>query len=263
MNTGGDARTSSRASPSRVLALRGATNFRDLGGYRAREGRSVRWRRVFRADRLDTLDASDWRQLAALGIDTAIDFRTADEIGDAPSQPGALRRLSLPIESALAGQLRALRAAGTPVDEIRMRGLMQQEYRRMLLDHAERFAEFLHLLAETDAPVVFHCAAGKDRTGIAAALLLAALGVDRATIERDYLLTNQLYRRPADLQAQGRESGLSPEALEVMWTVHPSHLNAAFEALDEVHGGLEPFLAGPVGLRPALRQRLADQLLQA
>ena len=262
MNAAGAAPAPAPLPAGRVLRLVGASNFRDLGGYRTREGRTVRWRRVFRSDRLDGLDDIDWRRLAALGIDTAIDFRAADECRDAPASRQTPRRVALPIASALGMQLAALRAAGTLVDESGMRDLMQREYRRMLLEHADRFAEFLHLVADAEGAVVFHCAAGKDRTGIAAALLLGALGVDRASIEEDYLLSNALYRRPADLQEHGRASGLPAAALEVMWSVHASHLGAAFDALDEVHGGLDAFLAGPARLRPAQRRRLADKLLE-
>ena len=261
MNAAGAASAPSPAA-ERVLRLGGASNFRDLGGYRTRDGRTVRWRRVFRSDRLDALDEGDWRQLAALGIDTVIDFRAAAECGDATSSRPIPRRVALPIESALGAQLAALRAAGTPVDEAAMRGLMQREYRRILLEHVDRFAEFLNVVADAQGAVVFHCVAGKDRTGIAAALLLGALGVDRAAVAEDYLLTNALYRRPAELQAQGLASGLPTEALEVMWSVHASHLDAAFDALDEVHGGLDPFLAGPLGVSPALRRRLAEKLLE-
>jgi len=252
----------SDAAPGRVLALAGASNFRDLGGYPTRDGQRVRWRCVFRADRLDELVPADWQQLQALGIETAIDLRAAHECASAPAQWPVVRRVALPIESALGAQLETLRAAGSPVDALRMRRMMQQEYRRMLLDHAQTFGELLRVVAQLDGAVVFHCAAGKDRTGLAAALLLAALGVDRATIEQDYMVTNAVYRRPPDLEQQAHARGLPEDALQVMWTVHASHLRVALDALDEVHGGLEPFLSGPVGLGPALRQGLADRLLE-
>lgn len=245
-----------------MLRLQGASNFRDLGGYRTSVGRRVRWGRVFRADRLDALHASDWAQLAQRGIGTAIDLRAPHEVAaDAPAVPG-LRRIALPIDSVLGAQLRALRDAGTPVDAARMRVLMQQEYRRMVLDYAAVLGRLVRHVAEAGHAVVFHCAAGKDRTGIAAALLLGLLGVDRSTIEADYLLTNDLYRRPLDLQQQSHTNGLPADAREVMWTVHASHLRAAFDALDEAYGGLEPFAAGPMGIDAAVRRRLVDALLE-
>jgi protein-tyrosine phosphatase len=92
---------------------------------------------------------------------------------------------------------------------------------------------------------VFHCTAGKDRTGFAAALLLSALGVDRATIEHDYLLTNQLYKRDNRLEGSGH-----PHVMKVLWQVQPEFLHAAFEAVDQQHGGIQDYLHGAIGLSP-------------
>ena len=252
----------SDAAPERVLALAGASNFRDIGGYATRDGRRVRWRRVFRADRLDDLQPADWQRLQALGVACAVDLRATHECANAPPQwPGA-RRVALPIDSTLGPQVEALRASGTALDGARMRVLMQQEYRRMLLEHAGTFGALLREVISCEGALVFHCAAGKDRTGLAAALLLGALGVPREVIVEDYLLTNAVYRRPADLQQQAHARGLPEEALQVMWTVHASHLHAALDGVDAEHGSLEAFLAGPVGLTPAQRAQLSARLLQ-
>jgi protein-tyrosine phosphatase len=104
---------------------------------------------------------------------------------------------------------------------------------------------------------VFHCTAGKDRTGFAAALLLSALGVDRATIEHDYLLTNQLYKRDARLEGQGH-----PHVMKVLWQVQPEFLQAAFEAVDAQHGGMSDYLHGSIGLSPQEVAELQRMLLE-
>ncbi len=111
--------------------------------------------------------------------------------------------------------------------------LMRESYRDFVNHNAGTFGRFLKHLLEQPTPQVFHCTAGKERTGFATALLLSALGVDRATIEHDYLLTNQLYKRDARLEGQGH-----PHVMKVLWQVQPEFLHAAFEAVDTAHGGM-------------------------
>ena len=98
--------------------------------------------------------------------------------------------------------------------------------------------------------MVFHCTAGKDRTGFAAALLLSILGVERDTIMQDYLLTNQLYRRSPSLEEHG-----PAHVMEVVWQVQPVFLQTAFDVMDRDYGGLSGYLAGPLGMA-------ADELAQ-
>jgi protein-tyrosine phosphatase len=113
-----------------------------------------------------------------------------------------------------------------------------------------------HLLAEP-TPQVFHCTAGKDRTGFGAALLLSALGVDRATIEHDYLLTNQLYRRDPRMEVNGH-----PHVMKVLWQVQPEFLHAAYEAVDAQHGGMQNYLHGAIGLSTQELTELRRLLLE-
>jgi protein-tyrosine phosphatase len=135
--------------------------------------------------------------------------------------------------------------------------LMRETYRDFVNRNADTYGRFLkHLLAQP-TPQVFHCTAGKDRTGFAAALLLSALGVDRATIEHDYLLTNQLYRRDARLEGRGH-----PHVMKVLWQVQPEFLHAAFEAVDAQHGGMSDYLHGAIGLTPQELTELQRMLLE-
>jgi protein-tyrosine phosphatase len=113
-----------------------------------------------------------------------------------------------------------------------------------------------HLL-EQPTPQVFHCTAGKDRTGFAAALLLSALGVERETIEHDYLLTNQLYRRDPRMEGNGH-----PHVMKVLWQVQPEFLQAAFDAVDAQHGGMQDYLQGAIGLSPQELAELKQMLLE-
>ncbi|MCL2001320.1 MAG: tyrosine-protein phosphatase, partial [Planctomycetes bacterium] len=165
--------------PGRILPLSGIINFRDLGGYPAADGRRVRWRRLYRSARWTAATPDDAAALAKLDIDTVIDFRDEAKREQRPEHipPGVRRVVHLPIEPVdpvFADGLASIPRSG---DAAANRALMRAFYVEMVTEHADRFRAFFAALAEAQGPVVFHCSAGKDRTGLAAALLLTALGV--------------------------------------------------------------------------------------
>ena len=244
-------------TPNRLLPLQGASNFRDLGGYAGHDGRTVRWRRLFRSDHLGALTPADHAAVHALGIRRAFDFRGAHESAAQPyAVPGVVRH-ALAIEPTVAQHMLALADARLPLTPERMAGLMEDLYLRLVDHESARFGEwFVHLL-EDDTPQVIHCTAGKDRTGLAAALLLRALGVPQADVEADYLLTNQHYRRPA-----APDSRVPDDALAVLWSVRPSFLHAALDRIDTHHGGLDAFLQQRLHLGAPERARLAALYLE-
>lgn len=242
--------------PARLLPLQGATNFRDLGGYRGHGGRPLRARCLFRADHLGALTAQDHSTLQQLGIRRAFDFRGVHERAAQPYQVAGLAQHSLAIEPSVAQEMQALAQAGMPLTPARMEGLMQDLYRRLVTDNAPVFADwFGHLLdqaSDQPTPLVFHCTAGKDRTGVAALLLLRALGVEPAVVEADYLLTNTHYRRP-----RAQDERIPDDALAVLWSVRPGFLQAALTQIRADHGDLDAFLARAMKLGPAHRAKLA------
>ncbi|MBL8349394.1 MAG: tyrosine-protein phosphatase [Burkholderiaceae bacterium] len=243
--------------PDRVWRLQGATNFRDLGGYPGHGGRVVRWRRLFRSDHLGDLTAGDKAQLAALGLAKAFDFRGTSERAATPYELVDVEQHSLAIEPSVVQRMQDLVAAGRTLTAPVVTELMKDLYRSLVNDQAHHFAVlFEHLLA-TDAPVVFHCTAGKDRTGVAAALILLALGVPREQVLQDYLLTNQVFRHPPLPR-----SDTPAEALAVLWRVQQGFLDAALQVLDAEHGGVERYLAERLGLSAAAREALARRYLQ-
>jgi protein-tyrosine phosphatase len=246
------------SEPDRVLSLQGATNFRDLGGYPGHGGRPLRWRRVFRSDHLAGLTDADRDALAALGLARSFDFRGEAERAAEPYHLPGLVQHSLAIEPSVAQRMDALEQAGIPLTPDRMRALMVDLYQRLVTTQAHRFAEFFEHLLAADAPLVFHCTAGKDRTGVAAALLLCALGVPREVVAEDFLLTNAVYRRPATVPSR-----LPPEVLAVLWSVDAAFLQAAFDTIESQQGGMEHFLTQRMGLHAARRDDLAARYLQA
>jgi protein-tyrosine phosphatase len=245
-------------TPSKELKrlLQGATNFRDIGGHTGFEGRRVRLGRVYRSDHLAGLSPVDLRTLQSLGLTHRIDFRGAGERQALPSDVPGVTALSLAIEPTVVHRVDALLKSGQAPTEAETVELMCQTYRLFALAGASVYARFFQQLLDQTTPLVFHCTAGKDRTGFAAALLLSALGVDRDDIVQDYLLTNQLYVRSPKVEAPG-----PAHVMDVLWSVRPEFLEAAFQVIDEEHGGLESYLAGPLGLGMGERERLRNSLL--
>ncbi|WP_201493832.1 tyrosine-protein phosphatase [Rubrivivax sp. A210] len=243
--------------PERILPLAGASNFRDLGGYRGRDGRALRWRLIFRSDHLAGLTAADRALLQDLGLAYTLDFRGVQErAAQSYSLPGVAQH-SLAIEPSVSQQLQALQEAGGRVDAAAATGLMQDLYRSLVDQHAPRYAELFQHLLHGQGPLVFHCTAGKDRTGWAAALILLALGVPREVVMADFLITQRCYRHPPLAP-----SATPLEALQVMWGVQPSFLEAALHWVDSRHGGIEHYLQDRLGLGPAALDALAARCLQ-
>ena len=165
--------------PDRSLKLAGASNFRDLGGYTGADARPVRWRRLFRSDHLAALTPQDAEVFTSLGVTRVFDFRGRDERAAVPYELPGVAQHPLPIEPTVVQRMKDLLDAGQAVTPAHTVELMQETYRAFVHDNAARFAALFQHLLDSDAPLVFHCTAGKDRTGFAAALILLALDVPR------------------------------------------------------------------------------------
>ncbi len=244
-------------TPSRVLPLTGTSNFRDLGGYVGDAGRTVRWRKIFRSDHLGALTPDDIGTLSALGLARVCDFRGPQERAEQVCAMPGVTVHSLAIEPSVVQGMKDLMDDGrhlTPQDTVR---LMEQTYHEFVHRNAEQYAELFALLLQSDAPLVFHCTAGKDRTGFAAAMVLLALGVPRPEVMQDYLLTNTHYRMP-----QPVDSLLSPEVRQVLWRVQEGFLDAALEAVDTDFGGVRQYLARQLHVGAAEQKRLEQLYLQ-
>jgi protein-tyrosine phosphatase len=243
--------------PDRVWRLQGAPNFRDLGGYVGHEGRPLRWRRLFRSDHLADLTPDDLARLQQLPLARAFDFRGIDERAATPYDLPGVTQHSLAIEPTVVQRMHDIAAAGTTLTAPVVTDLMKELYRALINDRADRFAELFEHLIESDAPSVFHCTAGKDRTGIAAALVLLALGVSRDVVQADYLLTNELVRDPASI-----DSATPLEARAVLWRVQQGFLDTALTIIDDDHGGIPRYLTQRLRLSPAALRALATRYLQ-
>ena len=214
------------SQPERLVALEAVHNFRDLGGYATADGRTTRWRTLFRADGLYRLTPGDMAILEPLGLRTVIDLRSAPELEERGRFPVDVRPVvfhHLPVIDSTWAQ------GDRPEDELD-EDFLVWAYQEMLTIGAPRFAKAFEALAEPDAlPAVFHCAAGKDRTGILAALLLGSLGVSHDDIVDDYALTVESMVRFREWAA--REW---PEWLERMASMPKAFTSALPQAMRQI-----------------------------
>jgi protein-tyrosine phosphatase len=247
--------------PIADIPLTSASNLRDLGGWPASDGRRVRTGRVFRAAALSGLCTDDQVAIAALGLRSVVDFRGTRERAHAPVIVAGAINYALAIEPSVGAGLKDIMRTGqvsghfSPAD---MMALLQEAYVTYALQDFGQYRSLFELLLEQDnLPLLFHCAAGKDRTGFGAALLLSALGVAWPDVLEDYLATNRFWRREAV-----RDFDLPPGVSEVLLGAHASLVEGAFRALRREYGSLEAYLAGPIGLDAAARAQLAANLLE-
>lgn len=225
------------------MRLTGSTNFRPVTGLRPRT--------LYRSDHLGALDAEDARQIQALGITRVLDFRGVNERESAACVLPDVTVHSLPIEPTVVQALSAVLERGGTLSPQDVAGHMCDTYRGFVRSNTHRFAEFFGHLLASDEPTVFHCTAGKDRTGFAAALLLRALDVPEDDVMHDYLLTNERLAMPPKSRY-----GLSDEVMSVLWRVQADFLHAAFDEVDALHGSLDAYLRQGLGLGSAERGRL-------
>ena len=225
-----------------------SSNFRRVGAPR---GERTPLRHLYRSDHLGALDEADAAQIRALGITRVLDFRGIEERTAAACRLPDVTVHSLPIEPTIVQKLAELLAAGQRLGAADVTAHMQETYRGFVRHNTPRFAEFFAHLLRSAEPTVFHCTAGKDRTGFAAALLLKAVGVSDEEVMRDYLLTNERLQLP-----EGSRMGLTREAMEVLWRVQPEFLQAALDEVQVCYGSLEGYFREGLALREAEREHL-------
>ena len=251
--------------PGARIDIEGTLNFRELGGYIGAGGRRVRRGLVYRSDHLAFVTDRGEASLAALGLRTIVDLRMPNERERQPSRlpPGPVVQHPNPRGADGAAQVEILEE----VRSGRVTSVTEQDmadmYLSMLDEATAMFAAVVRTIAAPEAlPVLFHCAAGKDRTGLAAALLLRLVGVDDDTIVRDYELTTH-YRsahRIAELRPELERAGVSIEAIVSMLVAPPAAMRAALAWLDGV-GGVDAYLIGRCGVEADVLAQVSTTLL--
>ncbi len=203
----------------RCLEMDGPDNFRDLGGYPTAQGSYLRWGRVFRSDRLDGLSADDQEQLESLGISTVFDLRSNAEAAAAPDPlPSTIKYAHRPMSSDVAQHRSFLKRIVDGSISKFDNDDMASGYLNMLEGFGDYFIEVIDEIVAGNR-ILFHCTAGKDRTGVMAMVLLGLAGVPEPYLLDDYELSQQ-YRRPdtdSPFRAKIRSAGFNPDDFETMW----------------------------------------------
>ncbi|MER6816958.1 tyrosine-protein phosphatase [Spirillospora sp. NPDC000708] len=256
------------ASTVRDIAVDGAVNVRDIGGYTAWDGRHVRYGLVYRSASLSKVTATGVAQLQRLGLTASVDFRSQFEVGmsGADRLPAGVAPVAANINAfsptlltMVPDLLKAILAQDKPGE------FMALSYRGFVhdADSRKQFAAALTRIASGEGPVLYHCTEGKDRTGVMTAILLTVLGVPKAQVYADYLRSNQeLADQNAAELAELKKIGIDPALVEPFLTVRAAYLDTAFDQIARDYGTFDAFVAKGLGIDAATRAALRKRLLR-
>lgn len=261
------------------IRLEGQPNFRDLGGYKTLDGKTVKSRMIYRSGELARLNNNDLALIESLGIKTVVNFLTEDEIKARGKDrlPSGIKEFSLPIsgdaEQDLAKVVLAARRTGdfstVPVE-------LNYEVHKLLVGDASRnqYAELLRLASDpANLPLVFHCSHGVHRTGTASAILLSSLGVSWETIRGDYLLSNDYRKNEIEIRLEqlrykaADHQGVTPDLVDMtninaFYILKGSYIDATLNQILNEYGSIEGYLTNGLGLNNSDLDNLKGNLLK-
>jgi protein-tyrosine phosphatase len=234
----------------RQIALSGIRNFRDLGGYQTANGQMIRYGLLYRSANLHKLNDRDIQRIKQLSLRKVIDFRADFEVANEPDRlpaDPAIEEVEIYILDRSVEEMPAIeqKIKSGKVDGIDSIQLYIETYTQYATQFTPDFQQFIHEILEMNGqPVLFHCAAGKDRTGFAAAILMRLLGVPMETIRFDYLLSNQLFlkRLRPNLWLLALKKGRKvARVLEEYIEAKPEYLAIAFETIERSYGSFDEY----------------------
>jgi protein-tyrosine phosphatase len=263
----------------RRILLEGSPNFRDLGGYETTDGRFVRWGKLYRSGALNKLTSNDYAYLSKLGIHTVCDFRTPQENVTAPELwiPGSkVEHISLPIPP------RANKDAKTSPQEFlasnpslaEIREWMTINYDSLAFSTSDQYKKLFAELNDEHLPLLYHCAAGKDRTGVFSAFLLRTLGVPEKTVLADYELTNIYLQIPLNSAARNDSTQkptpgsapmhgqLTQEQWQITMVSDPEYLKGMLRHIDQKYGSFDNYRRAVLGLSDQDVEKLRTRFLE-
>ena len=264
---------------NRHIELDGQPNFRDLGGYKTIDGKTVKWGQVYRSGELPRLTNEDVMILESLGIKTVNSFLSQPEI-DAKGEdrlPEGIKEISIPIDTedgtgGLAKEILIARQTGdfsnVPVE-------INPEIHKLLINIANKeYAQLLReVLDSSNRPMVFHCSHGIHRTGTATALLLTILGVPWETIREDYLLSNLSRKEEVDhrlvqlRKLSAKNQGITPDEVDMtntnaFYILEAEYIDAALDEAIKKYGSMDNYIKEGLGITDEEIQKLKDALLE-
>jgi protein-tyrosine phosphatase len=248
----------------RKVALEGTPNFRDLGGYRTASGRHLRWGRIYRSGKLSALTEADIHYFKRLGVALVCDFRLDFERHSEPGwlrDEGAPHRAELPVSPGSSESFQKSMHDGI-IEVYDATDLMKAMNRDFVINQTSQYARMFQLMLEGHHPILIHCAAGKDRTGFGAAIILDVLGVDEDTIVEDYLLTNQYLSVEKEMEklsnafVDSRGFVVPDSVLHPLIELRPEYIKACFEEIEHRYESKQHFYEEALGLDDTMVERL-------
>jgi protein-tyrosine phosphatase len=238
-----------------------------MGGYLAADGRRTRWHTLYRSGTTHSLTLADLGQIAAAGIRHSYDLRSNTERRVHPSALSGIHDIDYRFidQDDITGDIERMlkQADAQPEHSITM---MMTLYRRIAFDFRDAFRALFIQLERGALPLVFNCSAGKDRTGVAAALILSSLGVSREQVIQDYLLSELCFAQSCEIILKGGLSslftGVERDVWEPVMRVDKSYIEAMFEEIRRVNGSVDGYLTNELGISQSARERIALNLLK-
>jgi len=252
-------------SPVRVLHLPSGQNFRDVGSYTTRDGRRARWRHVFRSGYMSDITGEDAAQIHALGIDTIVDLRSNEERADRPTRwhEGTETQLWTRDHGFSVGAIGEL-AGRQDLKPEHSRETMLDAYRKLPHEQIDSYRELFTRLATGRVPILFNCSAGKDRTGLASALLMKLLGASEEAIVEDYMLSNAAIDGLITYMTETpKYQGLIKrmDCALPMLRVEPEYLAKSLSTIETEHGSVERYFDEAMGIDPDMQAAIRENLL--
>lgn len=261
--------------PKRGISLEGQSNFRDIGGYKTRDGKQVKWREIFRSGELPKLTDEDVQLIADLNIKSVVNFLTKEEIADNGKDrlPKGVVQISLPISGDNLAAV--ISEARRNADFTKIPEELNPEIHQIIIHDAKKeYAElFRKVIDPANRPLVFHCSHGVHRTGTAAALLLSTLGVPWETVREDYLLSNEFRKEEVELrlnqlqQKAAKSQEIKPEEVDMtnlnaFYVLEGKYIDASLAEIKKEYGSIDNYLKQGLGLKQQELDKLRAELLE-
>ncbi|NQU65576.1 MAG: tyrosine-protein phosphatase [SAR324 cluster bacterium] len=251
----------------RHVAMSGMVNFRDMGGYQSKNGKQTKWGLLFRGDSLQRATDMDLLLIKQMNVGLVFDFRRLEEVQNGPNrfpENHPLEYQQVPISHGEFNFVSALEK----LKKNELDTIQEETIIKGYIKNTEKFAvtwgKVIKRLAMNDCPpLFFHCTAGKDRTGICAALILSTLQIPRATIMSDYLLSNEYIK---DVWAKFKKviakEGVNPEKMKPFFTAPEYAMTALLDYLEKTYGSVLDFLKVKADLSAEIIEEVRERLLE-